>query len=147
MLSNAMIKKFLRQIGGLYPGSSCYIGLSSTKPVYEDETAYNITEPSVDLGYSRQLLESTPQSGNDYLKGVAEIDANNVLTNNAIIFFGEATGDWGTIPYYCLFSAETGGELLAYGELDEVITPTANTVPLIRKNAIKISLGVASQEG
>lgn len=146
MLSNAMIKKILRQIGGLYPGSSCYIGLSSTKPIYEGDTAYNITEPSEELGYSRQLFESTPTTGNDFLKGCAEIDENNVLTNNAIIFFGEALGDWGTIPYYCLFSASTGGELLAYGELDETIAPTANTVPLIRKNAIKISLGVASQE-
>lgn len=147
MLSNSMINKILRQIGGLYPGSSCYIGLSSTKPIYENNTAYNITEPSEELGYSRQLFESTPSQGYDNLIGCAEIDENNVLTNNAIIFFGEALGDWGTIPYYCLFSAKTGGELMAYGELDETITPTANTVPLIRKNAIKISLGVASQEG
>jgi len=144
MLSNAMIKKFLQQIGGLAAGSSCYIGLSTTEPQFDENNAFNITEPSTELGYSRRLFESTPTSGTDTLRGCAMIDENNVLTNTEIIYFGEATGDWGVIPYYCLFSSATknssGADLIAYGELDEPINPTANTVPLIRAKAIKITL-------
>lgn len=134
MLTDNAIRSFLRQIGGLTTGSACYIGLSSTQP---DIIGQGITEP-IGNGYERALFNSTSSTSTS--NGSATINENGVLTNNQIIYFGEALGSWGTLKYYCLFSAKTGGNLLAFGELETPITPTVGTVPLIREGAIQITI-------
>ena len=145
MLTNSTIQNFLKWLGGLVAGTYCYIALSTTAPD-DNIVGGNVTEPSTELGYSRQVLHYITGGTNSVSAGPGYIDENGVLTNKDIIFFGEATGDWGTITHYCLFSSSTGGELMAYGELDEPITPTANTVPLIREGQIKITLSTVSTE-
>lgn len=37
-----------------------------------------------------------------------------VAANNAVIQFDQATADWGTIAHFGIWSAATGGSLLAY---------------------------------
>lgn len=134
MLTNNAIRSFLRQIGGLNQGTSCYIGLSSTQP---DIIGQGITEP-IGNGYERALFNSI--SSNNNTNGCATITEEGVLTNSSIIYFGEALGSWGTLNHYCLFSSKTGGTLLAYGDLETPITPTVGTVPLIREGAIQITI-------
>ena len=134
MLTDNAIRSFLRKLGGLETGSSCYIGLSSTQP---DIIGQGITEP-IGNGYQRALFNSV-SSGNSS-SGCATITEDGVLTNNAIIYFGEALGSWGTLNHYCLFSSKTGGNLLAFGDLENPITPTVGTVPLIREGAIQITI-------
>lgn len=134
MLTNYMINDFLKKLGGLMSNSNnCYIALSSTEP---NVAGGGVTEP-VGNGYSRTVFGA---NGSNSELSKAVINADGVLTNNEIIYFGEATGNWGTLTHYCLFSSASGGSLLAYGELKNPITPTAGTVPLIRVGEIKITL-------
>ena len=56
------------------------------------------------------------------------------------IYFPEATGSWGTCTHYLLFDKQTDGNLLAYGELQEPITPVNGTVPLIRSQELQMTL-------
>lgn len=135
MLTDYIVNEFLKRLGGLLSNSGyCYIGLSSTPP---NVAGGGITEP-VGNGYNRVLFGCN--SSGSSLSNHAIIDDDGVLTNKDIIYFGEATGDWGTLTHYCLFSGATGGTLLAYGELTKPISPTNETVPLIREGEIKITL-------
>ena len=134
MLTDYIVNEFLKRLGGLLANQgSCYIGLSSTEP---NVAGGGITEP-VGNGYARALFGTNNSS---YGTNHAEINDNKELTNKDIIYFGEATGNWGTLTHYCLFSAATGGNLLAYGALTSPIAPVNGTVPLIRAGEIKITL-------
>ena len=134
MLTDYTIKGFLEKLGGLIQyGGSCYIGLSSTEP---NVVGGGVTEP-VGNGYARALFGT---NGSNSELNNAQVTDEGVLTNKNIIYFGEATGDWGEQKYYCLFSSATGGNLLAYGELTNPISPTSGTVPLVRVGEIKITL-------
>lgn len=131
MITNYFLEQCLRQLGGLSNGS-CYLGLSKQAPTEDGQGA---VEP-VGNGYERVLLNSSGSSGNNHL----EIGEDGKLTNKDIIYLGEATGTWGTLTHYCLYSSKTGGNMLAYGQLTEQITVESGTVPLIRAGEIKISI-------
>ena len=131
MITNYFLEQCLRQLGGLSNGS-CYLGLSKQAPTEDGQGA---VEP-VGNGYERVLLNSSSSSGNNHL----EIGEDGKLTNKDIIYLGEATGTWGTLTHYCLYSSKTGGNMLAYGQLTEQITVESGTVPLIRVGEIKISI-------
>lgn len=131
MITNYFLEQCLRQLGGLSNGS-CYLGLSKQAPTEDGQGA---VEP-VGNGYERVLLNSSSSSGNNHL----EIGDDGKLTNKDIIYLGEATGTWGTLTHYCLYSAKTGGNMLAYGQLTEQISVESGTVPLIRVGEIKISI-------
>ena len=62
------------------------------------------------------------------------------ISNTREIHFQEATGSWGTITHFALYNSATGGTPLYVGALTEPITPTANTVPLIKVGQLKITL-------
>lgn len=131
MITNYFLEECLRRLGGLSDGS-CYLGLSKQAPTEDGQGA---VEP-VGNGYERVLLNSSNSSATGHL----EIGDDGKLTNKDIIYLGEATGTWGTLTHYCLYSAKTGGNMLAYGELTEAISVETGTVPLIRVGEIKISI-------
>lgn len=102
-----------------------YIGLSTTAPA-RDGTGVHEPEGN---GYSRKRLQDmgTPTNG--------------ITTNTDTIYFAEATGDWGTCTYFCLFSGATGDNLIAYGALPGGgIHPTDGKVPLIRAGNLSLSM-------
>ena len=131
MITNYFLEQCLRQLGGLTDGA-CYLGLSKQAPTEDGQGA---VEP-VGNGYERVLLNSSNTGDTDHL----EIGDDGKLTNKDIIYLGEATGTWGTLTHYCLYSAKTGGNMLAYGQLTEAISVESGTVPLIRVGEIKISI-------
>lgn len=111
---------------------SSYLGLSTTAP-NRDGTGY--TEPDASAGYGRVKL------GNDASSWQAMKAASlGATTNESTIFFPEATASWGTCTHYLLFDAETGGNLLAYGPLDESIKPVANKVPIVREGNLNMTM-------
>lgn len=93
--------------------TSYYLGLSSTLP---NLSGGNVTEPSASKGYSRVDI-------------TANLDApsGGSVKNNTAVYFNEATEDWGDVPYYVLFDAASGGNLLKYGELSRAMTVSANS--------------------
>lgn len=110
---------------------NCYLALSTTEPTINNS---NVTEP-VGNGYARISISkfmAAPALSSD--SSVTEI------TNNKEIHFNEATGSWGTITHFALYNSATGGTPLYVGALTEPITPTANTVPLIKVGQLKITL-------
>lgn len=111
---------------------SVYVGLSTTEP---NADGTNVTEP-VGNGYARVLLGHSGQSMTQKMGTVA----NGHVENDEIIYFPEATGSWGTITHFCIFDRASGGNLLAFGALNSPITPTANTIPIIRVGELDLSL-------
>lgn len=93
-------------------------------------TGSNLAEPSGN-GYARVAVNST----NGNFKA-----ADRILTNQAYIYFPEATGSWGTITHMCFVTASSGGTLRYFGALNSAVAVVANTVPLFKPGTINISL-------
>lgn len=125
---------------GGYP--TTYIALSSTPP---NADGTGVTEPSGN-GYRRISTKwvNLRNPGENYTSAwpsEPSYDAVNdkySVTNTEDIYWFEATGSWGTLGYFALYDAETGGNLYAYGTLSNAIAPTAGTIPVIRAGDITI---------
>lgn len=113
-------------------GATSYVGLSTTAPT---ASGTNFTEP-VGNGYARVMIGSYNSATTQKMSTVE----NGETSNAEIIYFPEATGPWGTLSYFGIFSAQTEGNLLAYGELANPIAPVENTIPIIRLGDLKVSL-------
>ena len=118
---------------GSGPLSNCYIALSTTKP---NDDGSNFTEPASSTGYARSLIGQSGSSATQVMSN----PANGSTQNNSIIFFPEATASWGTITYFGLYNAATGGQLVLYGALTNPISIAANYVPLFRVGNFSLTL-------
>ena len=91
------------------------LAVSTANPL---ATGAGIAEPSGN-GYSRVSIASAQFN----------TPANGAVSNNAALSFPAATGTWGTISYFMLMDAMTGGNLLAYGQcLDASGNPTTKVI-------------------
>ena len=122
--------------------SSCYIALSSTAP---NADGTGITEPSGN-GYARCSMRYNLMSGTlSYVPNFPssptydEVTDKFSISNIIDIYFKEAKGPWGTLGYFAIFNAATGGQLMAYGTLTSPITPIADTIPVIRAGGLVIT--------
>lgn len=108
--------------GGIL-GSSCYMGLSTTTP---NADGTNFTEPT-HASYARTIIGLYNQSATQ----VMGTPANKAIENDKIIYFPESTGDWGTVTYFGLFTAQSGGKPLIYGVLTEAIEIDGSETPVV----------------
>ena len=136
-LSLSQRKKNIMEL--IYSGSTTvYLALSTTAPTKEGT---NVTEPS---GGSYQRISMRYNiMGSQQPNFPNEPDYNSStdivsITNTRNIYFYEPTAAWGTIGYFALFDAATGGTMLAYGTLSESIQPTVGTIPVIRTGQLTI---------
>lgn len=122
--------------------SNCYIGMSTTEPTLNDETGVigNFTEPAASTGYARTRLGI---NGNQATY-VMDAAAKNEITNGTnFIFFDEAVsggGGFGTVKWFGLFSAKTGGAPLVAGELTTPVTVEEGHVLLFRPEDLKVTM-------
>lgn len=86
-------------------------------------------------------------AGNGYARvSVANTDANfgaavgRQKTNATPIEFPTATGSWGMVGWYGLFSAATGGELLAWGALNMPISPDEGVTVAFQPGTLVVSV-------
>lgn len=86
------------------PPSAVYMALYTSNPGDEDTG----TEVSGN-GYQRQAVTFSSAE-------------NRRIVNSNQVEFPEATGPWGTITHFGLRDAQTGGNLLFYGELTAPVT-------------------------
>lgn len=86
------------------PETDLYFGLSTTTPA-DDGT--NVTEPTD--AYAR--VSKT----NNLTNFPAATSGSK--SNGTDITFPEATGNWGTVTHFTVYTAATGGTLLAFGAL------------------------------
>lgn len=113
--------------------TNCYMALSTTTP---NADGTNFTEPSATTGYARTVIGLYNQSATQVMND----PVNGTTSNKDIIFFPEASATWGTITYFGLYTAATGGQLILYGALSSPITVAANYVPLFRAGNFSLTL-------
>jgi hypothetical protein len=97
-LENALINATLRNTTYTSP-STVYVGLFLTDPT--------------DAG------SGTEVSGGSYARKAMTFGApsNGASVNSAAVEFDQATGNWGTIPFFAIFDALTSGNMLYHGAL------------------------------
>lgn len=88
---------------GDYTPQTIYVALSTADP---GEDGASIAEPSD--GYARIITAPADWT----------VSSGGAISNANEIAFAEASGDWGSITHFALFSAITGGDFLGYGTLD-----------------------------
>lgn len=69
----------------------------------------------------------TELSGNGYARQACAFDAystNNKVANTSAETFTASGGNWLTISHFGIYDSSTGGNLLAYGEINPTVTVT-----------------------
>ena len=107
----------------VFKAGSIFIGLSSTKPT---GTGSNVTEPTGST-YARQLVVLGSPSG-------------GVMTNTDRIEFQTGSSDWGSIPYYVLYDAKSGGNFIGWGDITNAPTMVANFSLLFETGELKFAV-------
>lgn len=138
MLTNEMKRFILNNLIGRggSNGASAYLALSSTAPNAEGG---GVSEP-VGNGYARALIGGYNQPQK---MTAAVVDLSTGIassSNDQEIHFNEATGSWGTLTHFAIYTSATGGTPRYVGQLDRAVTPAANNVVIIRTNDITITL-------
>ena len=118
-------------------GNPLYAALSKTKPTF---AGTNVTEPN-NSSYARVAVNTKVYSGSSGTSVFSSVSTttDGVRTTNAVAFqFPEAydnvqkqVQDWGECPYICLFSAASGGQLLAFDTLENALHPGDNNTSAI----------------
>lgn len=94
--------------------SQLWGALLLSSPGFSGSTAGEIS--TVDTGYGRVDLAGKMGAA-DLSTGISQL--------SEVINVGPALVDWGTITHFALMTAETGGDMLAYAELSESETISA----------------------
>jgi hypothetical protein len=132
-LTDAMEQALLNHIfndPAFTPDANIFVALSTTTPT---DAGGNFTEP-VGNGYGRV---STAAADWAAASGTAPASKAN---GNAITF-PSATGAWGTVTHFGLFSASTGGTLRAWGALTTSRAPASGDVVRFAIGALIVKLG------
>ena len=172
--ANQILQAMTGRANTISLASNCYVGLSKTNPTREgtslEEPPANYTyvdpetgaQTSASTGYERQLI-GTYNGSEDAKKMGAPVQG--VSTNQDIVYFPEVLDvsnvpglseetklhPWGTVAYFCIFSAKNGGQLIAYspivryneqtGEYEQItLTPTVSQLPIIRKGQVRLEI-------
>jgi hypothetical protein len=136
--ANRILSAMFGKTSSAQIGSTCYLGLSSTQP---NKSGGNVTEPSGN-GYARVLVGIAGQSATQMMGNPSE----SKITNDKEIHFNAATGSWGILTYAVVYDAATGGTLLASGRIlnsggaETSITPTANSVVVLKVGSLDFSI-------
>ena len=91
-----------------------YGGLHTASPTDSGSLAAEVSTSAT--GYARQSL-LTKMSATDATTGLSSL--------NAVVNFGPATADWGTVTYFSISDALTAGNMLFWGVLT-----TSQTTPI-----------------
>ena len=102
-----------------------YLGLSRTAPTLEGR---NVSEPATSAGYARVELTNLSEP------------AKGVVTNQTSIDFNESTAEWGIVTHFVIFDAESGGNLLMYGELSTSRSVETATIMTIKAGSLNLSV-------
>ena len=125
-ISNYLENELLDHIfnnGDYTSPTAIWVGLSTADPL---DDASGLAEPSGN-GYSRKTVSFGAAS-------------SRRITQNADVTFDQATGSWGTITHWALFDAETGGNMLAHGQLESAKSVVSGNTPSIASGEIYVEV-------
>lgn len=119
-------------VGNQYtPAANLYLGLSST-PLGENGSG--ATEPSGNA-YARAAIANTTASWS------AAASSPTAKKNAVTVSFPQATGaGWGTLGYFFIADAATGGNVLCHGALSVAKTIAAGDIASFAVDDITITL-------
>lgn len=119
--------------------STCYLAFSTTTPSVDGT---NVTEPSSAANYERVLLGVSGQSMTQVMgTPTASISGDEVtVTNVETIKSNRASASWGTITHICIYSAKTGGSLIAFEALTSPITVESGASIHFNKGELTLTL-------
>jgi hypothetical protein len=120
-LENALINATLRNTTYTSP-TTVYVGLFLTDPT--------------DAG------SGTEVSGGSYARKAMTFGApsNGASVNSAAVEFDQATGNWGTIPFFAIFDALTSGNMLYHGALTASKTIETGDVFKFATSSVSVTL-------
>ena len=104
------------------PPATVFLGLSTADP---GDDAAGLAEPSGN-GYIRKAITFAAA-------------ASRSVAQNADVQFDQATGAWGTLTHFGTFDAESGGNMLANGALNEPKVVISGNTPKISSGQTTIS--------
>ena len=106
------------------PLTNMYLALFVDDPTEEGLT---VSEPSL-FGYARTEI----------VFGTA---ANRTIAQSGAITFPQCDGGgWGTLQHWGIMDAETGGNMIAYGELETPLVTFNSYITYIKDGAVQISM-------
>jgi len=103
--------------------STVYLGLSTADP---QDDGSGLAEPSGN-GYIRKAITF----------GAA---ATRKVTQSGAVTFDKATGSWGTITHWAVFDAESAGNMLAHGALNESKDVVADNTPSVDDGSVYVQI-------
>lgn len=120
-IENEVLDHVLK-VGSYSPPATIYIALSTADP---GEDGGSISEPSGN-NYEREAITF----------GVA---ASRAITQSGAVTFNQASGSWGTITHWALFSALTSGTFMAYGSFSAGKAVVSGNTPSIASGGIVLT--------
>ncbi len=111
------------------PSSTLYVALSNGTPT--NDAGGGFSEPSGNA-YARVSVANN--------KTTWTTASNGALENAINIEFPQATGPWGTIGYFGIYDAPTGGNLIGSGSLVLAKTIVSGDTPSFGSGALDITL-------
>lgn len=111
---------------GSYTPPTIHVALSTADPL---EDGSGISEPSGN-GYAR-----VQTSASDWSAATA-----GVICNAGNIIFPAASASWGTITHFALFDSATGGNMLAFGALQQPEAVGASDTAKFQTGDLEIGL-------
>lgn len=131
-VKNVVLEHLLGKVTQVDLGNETWLALSTANPTADGS---GIAEPSGN-GYGRVLVGNSAQPLTQKFGSAA----GGVITNIDAIMMPEATGAWGTITHFALFTAESGGTFIGWGALTASIAPVSGDVPLFRAGQLTWTL-------
>lgn len=106
--------------------ASIYVGLKNGNPTDDNSGG---TEPSTGAYARVEHTSWTAASG-----------ATAATENNGAITFPQASAGWGTVDYFMIMDAMTGGNMLIYGALDNSRNIGLNDTPSFASGALDVTM-------
>jgi len=110
----------------------------SSSPVVRPEAWYValFTTPSTD-----EVPGDEPVVGAYVRIPAVLVREDSTVKNSARVEFPRSTAPWGNVTHFGVFDAETGGNMLCHGQLDEPRNIGNNDVFVFEVGAMEITLG------
>ncbi len=115
------------------PPNTLYVALCTGTAPSSDPAA--LAEPT---GGSYARVAINNQSGSSVWTAATTSSGVTSKTNNADIQFPTATANWGTITWFAIMDASTGGNIIVWGTLTNSVTINNGDTAVFRANSITI---------
>jgi hypothetical protein len=135
-ITNYFAKAILKHVLGIESlARGVYLGVGTASPNASDEDSWS-AEISGN-GYARQRMPFSDASGHE-------------ASNSTDVWLPEATANWGSISHYGIWTARTGGKLLAYAAFTvsgSASPVTINAGDVLRVKPAKLVMTYAAATG